>query len=58
MLLDLEFIGCILSNAPVLETMKVYTNENVEDEEVPRLLDELLRFQRASTAEIKYLGHC
>ncbi|RWR81289.1 F-box/FBD/LRR-repeat protein [Cinnamomum micranthum f. kanehirae] len=58
MLLDLEFIGCILSNAPVLETMKVYTNENVKNEDVPRLLDELMHFQRASTAEIKYMGHC
>ena len=34
MLLDLEFIRCILSNSPMLETMKIYTNKYVEDEEL------------------------
>ncbi|RWR81288.1 F-box/FBD/LRR-repeat protein [Cinnamomum micranthum f. kanehirae] len=56
-LLDLVFIRCILSNAPVLEIMKIYTNDYVEAEEVSRILKELLRFRRASTAEILYLGH-
>ncbi|RWR94540.1 F-box/FBD/LRR-repeat-like protein isoform X1 [Cinnamomum micranthum f. kanehirae] len=58
MLSDLKFIRCILSNAPVLETMNIYTNRHVEAEKVLTILDELFRSQRASTqAEIIYLGH-
>ncbi|RWR80352.1 F-box/FBD/LRR-repeat-like protein [Cinnamomum micranthum f. kanehirae] len=58
MLLDLEFIRYILASAPVLETMKIYINNDVRAEEVSRILKELLRFRRASPqAEIIYLGH-
>ncbi|XXG79031.1 hypothetical protein AAC387_Pa09g0187 [Persea americana] len=58
MLSDLKFVRCILSNAPVLETMNIYTNRQVEAEKVLAILDELLQSQRASTeAEIIYLGH-
>ena len=58
MLSDLKFIRCILSNAPVLETMKIYTNRHVEAEKVLTILEELFRSQQASTwAEIIYLGH-
>ncbi|RWR94542.1 F-box/FBD/LRR-repeat-like protein isoform X1 [Cinnamomum micranthum f. kanehirae] len=58
MLSDLKFIRCILSNAPVLETMDIYTNRHVEAEKVLKILDELLPSQQASTqAEIIYLGH-
>ncbi|MBO8584222.1 hypothetical protein INO15_13945, partial [Staphylococcus aureus] len=49
MLSDLKFIRCILSNAPVLETMNIYTNRQVEAEKVLTILDELLQSQRAST---------
>lgn len=55
---DLEFIKCILSNAPVLEKMIIYTNEYAEAEEVSRILSELTQFQGASAqARIMYLGH-
>ncbi|RWR81311.1 F-box/FBD/LRR-repeat-like protein isoform X1 [Cinnamomum micranthum f. kanehirae] len=58
MLLDLELIKCMLSNAPILEKMIIYTNEFVEAEEVLRIQTELLQFQRASAqARIIYLGH-
>ena len=58
MLLDLEFMKCMLSNAPILEKMIIYTNEFVEAEEVLRILMELLQFQRAfAQARIIYLGH-
>ncbi|RWR81201.1 F-box/RNI-like superfamily protein isoform 1 [Cinnamomum micranthum f. kanehirae] len=56
--MDLEFVRYILSNAPVLETMKVYTYEYLEEQEVSRIKNELMRFRRASTrAEIIYYGH-
>ncbi|XXG83417.1 hypothetical protein AAC387_Pa10g1176 [Persea americana] len=55
---NLEFIRYILSNAPVLETMKIYTNRRVEIEEVSRILAELFLFRRASAqAKCMYLGH-
>ncbi|RWR81200.1 F-box/RNI-like superfamily protein isoform 1 [Cinnamomum micranthum f. kanehirae] len=56
--MDLEFVRYILSSAPVLETMKVYTYEYLEEQEVSRIKNELMRFRRASSrAEIIYLGH-
>ena len=58
MLLDLEFKRCILSNSPVLETMKIYTNNYVEDEELLMIMKKLLQFQRAyARVEIIYVGH-
>ncbi|XXG43989.1 hypothetical protein AAC387_Pa01g3896 [Persea americana] len=57
LLVDLKFIRYILTNAPVLETMKIYTCQFVEAKEVSRILEELFRFQRASTAKIIHLGH-
>ncbi|RWR94533.1 F-box/FBD/LRR-repeat-like protein isoform X1 [Cinnamomum micranthum f. kanehirae] len=57
MLLDLQFIRWILSNAPALKTIKIYTNVYVEAETVSRILKELLQSRRASPqAEIIYLG--
>ena len=57
MLLDLEFVKFILSNAPVLKTMKIHTHEFAEVEEVSRILMELLRFQWVyARAEIIYIG--
>ena len=58
MSLDLQFIRWILSNAPVLKTIKIYTNVYVEAEKISRILKELLQARRASShAEIIYLGH-
>ncbi|RWR80954.1 F-box/FBD/LRR-repeat-like protein isoform X1 [Cinnamomum micranthum f. kanehirae] len=54
----LQFIRHILSNAPTLKTMKIYTTSYVEDEGTSMFLKEMLRFPRASSrAEIIYLGH-
>lgn len=56
--MDLEFVRYILSSAPVLETMKVYTYKYLEEKEVSRIKNELMRFRRGSMrAEIIYLGH-
>lgn len=56
--MDLQFIGYILSHAPVLETMEVYTHEYLTVKGVLRIMKELMRFRRASRlAEIRYLGH-
>ncbi|XXG83394.1 hypothetical protein AAC387_Pa10g1159 [Persea americana] len=53
---NLEFIRYILSNAPVLETMKIYTDKYV-GVEVSEILAKLFRFRRASArAECIYLG--
>eukprot|EP00268_Persea_americana_P044293 TRINITY_DN4477_c0_g2_i2.p1 TRINITY_DN4477_c0_g2~~TRINITY_DN4477_c0_g2_i2.p1 ORF type:complete len:193 (+),score=22.73 TRINITY_DN4477_c0_g2_i2:588-1166(+) len=57
LLVDLEFLRYILSNASVLETMKIYTCQFVEAKEVSRIMEELSRFRRASTAKIIHLGH-
>ena len=54
---NLEFIRYILSNAPVLETMKIYTDKYV-GVEVSKILAKLFQFRRASAqAECIYLGH-
>ena len=57
-LLDLQLIRWVLSNSPVLETMKIYTNKFVEEEVVLMITNELLQFQGAyARVEIMYLGH-
>lgn len=55
---DLESIKCVLSNAPVLEKMIMYSNEYAAAEEVLSILTELMQFQGPSAqARIMYLGH-
>ena len=49
MSLDLQFIRWILSNAPVLKTIKICTNVYVEAEKISRILKELLQFLLVST---------
>lgn len=57
-LFNLGFVRNILSSAPVLETMNIYTNPHVEDEEVSRILKDFMEVFFKNISLFWDLVHC